>query len=238
MDIQSFYRQVQTELFKLPGKENPSERSWVQKYLGSNKPTRCIKTDLIRQLAKKTAKANPLNINELVELIDKLYSEASTFEETSFAASLIGFYPKIISQIPLNKFDYWLTFTHGWAEVDSLCSSDVSAEIMLENFPNWSKFLKKLSTSKNINQRRASIVFLCKPLRQSSNLKLANLSLELVEKLKFETDILITKAVSWILRSMVKNFPSIVREYLETQGLTLPRLALRETRRKIETGKK
>lgn len=229
------YKTILSEVNKLPGKGTQSDRAWVKKYLGSHRSTRCVKTSLIRQKAKQIANNTPLALQKLIDLVDYLYSHATTFEEMSFAASLLGQFPQLTPKIPFSKIKRWLTFCHGWAEVDTLCSTDFYTT---KKIKSWEKFLNQLAISKNVNFRRASLVLLCKPLRQSSDLRLANLSLGLVEKLKFEKDILITKAVSWILRSMVKNFPAIVGEYLDTQALTLPKIALRETRKKLETGRK
>ncbi len=237
-DIKKLHHQIITDLNQLPEVSDPKKCQWLQRYLGTQRTARGVKTADLRQCLKLTVKNNPLTIDELVQLLDLLYSQAVTVEEIMFAAGIIGYYPKLISQIPLEKFESWLTFCHGWVEVDTLCSSPITGEIMTADIPAWSKLLKKLSVSKNINQRRASLVFLCLPLRQSTDPRLSKLSLELVEKLKTETDILITKAVSWILRSMVKNFSRDVGEYLDAQGLTLPKIALRETRKKLETGRK
>ena len=237
-NIKKLHQQILVDLNKLPGKSDRNESQWLQHYLGTLRPVHGVKTADLRTCLRQFSKSNPLTVDELVDLLDLLYSKAKTVEEIMFAAGLIGLYPKLIPQIPLKKFEYWLTFCHGWVEVDTLCSSPVTAEIMLANFTGWSKLLQKLSVSKNINQRRASLVFLCLPLRQSADPRLSRLSLELVEKLKWEKDILITKAVSWVLRSMVKNYSSLVGDYLDHQGQTLPKIALRETRRKLETGRK
>jgi len=59
-----------------------------------------------------------------------------------------------------------------------------------------------------------------------------------VEKLKTEKDVLITKAISWVLRSMILTNPEVVREYLEKNKDSLPRIALREATTKLLTGKK
>ena len=53
-----------------------------------------------------------------------------------------------------------------------------------------------------------------------------------------EKDILITKAISWLLRSLVKYHKNEVDQVIEQNKETLPKIAIRETKRKIETGRK
>jgi 3-methyladenine DNA glycosylase AlkD len=79
---------------------------------------------------------------------------------------------------------------------------------------------------------------LTKPLRQSDDPRLADMALMNVEKLKSEKSILITKAVSWVLRSMIKHHRTEVERYVEMNVDTLPKIAVRETRNKLVGGVK
>lgn len=90
----------------------------------------------------------------------------------------------------------------------------------------------------NVHKRRASLVLLTKPLRESDDPRLAKLAFANAGKLKREKDILVTKAVSWILRSLIKHHRAQVEAYLEAHADTLPKIAVRETRVKLQTGKK
>jgi len=223
---------------KLPGKEDKNEKAWVQRYLGSDKSTRCVKTGEVQKAAREFLKNNDLTENDFFELIDKLYSRAKTFEEIDLAAKLIGIKKDFRKDIDLEKLGRWLTFTHGWAECDTLCQSNFEAEEILERWNEWKKSLTKLNKSKNIQQRRASLVLLTKTLRQSADERVFNLALELVENLKSEKEILITKAISWILRSMYNNHKEKLTKYLEINKDSLPKIAYREALNKVITGKK
>jgi len=79
---------------------------------------------------------------------------------------------------------------------------------------------------------------LTKALRQSDDPRLSKLAFANVENLKGETDILITKAVSWILRSLVSFHKDEVLRYLENNKDSLPKIAYRETLSKALTGRK
>lgn len=60
----------------------------------------------------------------------------------------------------------------------------------------------------------------------------------MVERLKGERPILITKAVSWLLRSMALRHGTAVAAYLDANAASLPAIAVRETRTKLATGTK
>lgn len=134
--------------------------------------------------------------------------------------------------------DNWLNYTNGWAETDVLCQSNFTADELLSNWDIWKKLLKKFSESTNIHKRRASIVLLTKSLRQSDDSKISKLIFENIEKLKSEKEVLITKAISWGLRSLIKFHKDEVVEYLEKNKNSLPKIAYREALAKVQTGKK
>ena len=61
---------------------------------------------------------------------------------------------------------------------------------------------------------------------------------ELIDGVRHYRDPMITKAVSWALREYAANWPGKARSYLRLRGDELPAIAVRETRNKLETGKK
>jgi 3-methyladenine DNA glycosylase AlkD len=75
-------------------------------------------------------------------------------------------------------------------------------------------------------------------VRDSEDTSLANLAFVNIDKLKKEREILVTKAVSWLLRALVKHHRRKVETYLKENQNALPKIALRETRTKLLTGRK
>ncbi|MCW5873642.1 MAG: DNA alkylation repair protein [Anaerolineales bacterium] len=53
-----------------------------------------------------------------------------------------------------------------------------------------------------------------------------------------EKSTLITKAVSWLLRSMTTYHAEAVRRYLAQEAASLPKIVIRETMAKLNTGTK
>jgi len=140
--------------------------------------------------------------------------------------------------LDLNDLESWLSELEGWCEVDTTCQSAFTAEDMLSNWKAWKPLLTRLSHSSNIAQRRASLVLLNKAVTQSDDKRLADVAFENIERLELEKDILITKTVSWVLRSLIANHRSRVVKYLKEHKDTLPKIAIRETNKKLATGKK
>ena len=89
-----------------------------------------------------------------------------------------------------------------------------------------------------MNRRRAALVLLCTPARTSDDPRFAALAFEVIGRLAPERPILITKAVSWLLRSLAMRRPDDVAAYLEAHAAALPAIAVRETRKKLASGTK
>lgn len=226
-------------LFKSYGlKDDFKQRQWLQRYLGSNKPTLGLSAKNTDEIIKKIIKENEFDDKSLTELLDSLYKNGGSFEELNLAARLVGRLPRIRKKININKLDEWLNYTCGWAEVDGLCQSNFTAEEVLENWNEWEKLVKKLVRDKNINKRRASLVLLVKAMRQSNDRRLLETEMENIRKLMKEKEVLITKAVSWGLRAMEKFHKKELVKFLKENKESLPKIAYREAMRKVKTGRK
>jgi len=210
---------------------------WVQKYLGSNKTFHGFSSRQMSLLVKTFLDNNKLDESQCLKLLDSLYQKGTSYTEIALAAMIL---PRslLIKSFDPKHLDLWLNYTHGWAENDVLCQSNFSADILLNNWDDWQKILKEFNQSDNINKRRASLVLLTKSLRQSDDLRLSKITFTNIDNLKSEKEILITKAVSWALRALVKFHKDEVLTYLEKNKDTLPKIVYREALSKALTGKK
>ncbi len=179
-----------------------------------------------------------LNLKEFVSLLDSLYGKSESSTEKYMAGFLLEYSPNLKKQLLPKLLNKWLDNLVGWGQVDSLCQSRFGVNDMLHNWDAWKSLLEKLSSSNNINKRRASLVLLTKPVRDSDDKKFVDLAIRNIEKLKYEKEILITKAISWLLRDMIKNHRIIVNDYLTRNKDSLPKVAVRETTKKLATGRK
>lgn len=179
-----------------------------------------------------------LSLRKFLKLLNSLYGKSESSTEKYIAGFLLESSPSLRKQLQPKLLNSWLDNLTGWGQVDSLCQSRFNADNMLDNWGSWKQLLKELNNSSNINKRRASLILLTKPVRDSNDKKFADLAIKNIEKLKHEKEILITKAISWLLREMTKNHKVLVSSYLKQNTDSLPKVAVRETTRKLLTGKK
>ena len=231
--------QILKDINQLKSKTPKSTHTqWVKKYLGTDKIFHGFSTGQMIDLAKKIIKKNNLDENQTIDLINSLYQNAITYTEITLAALILSKSPKLLQNFDPKHLDLWLNYTCGWAENDGLCQSNFTSEIILNNWPKWQKILKKFNRSSNINKRRASLVLLTKSVRKSDDSRLAKLAFQNIDNLKSEKEILITKAVSWLLRSLMAFHKNELLDYLEKNKENLPKIAYREALSKATTGRK
>lgn len=192
----------------------------------------------LRGIAKAWLKNTNLEKQQFIELLDSLYENAESSCEKYLAGFLIEYSSDLRKHISPIRLKKWLDNLSGWAQVDSLCQSKFAAPDLLQDWSGWKKLIKKLNQSDNINKRRASLVLLTKPVRDRADKRLSRLAVENIENLKSENNKLITKAISWLLREMIKKQRRLVVDYLSENDSSLPAVAVRETKNKLETGKK
>lgn len=230
--------QLLKEIHNLENKPDKAKTQWVQKYLGTNKISHGFSSGQISLLVKTFLDKNKLNETQSLNLLNSLYQNGTTYTEIALAGKILFFCKNNLKNFDPKNLDVWLDYTCGWAENDGLCQSNFSANILLSNWNDWQKNLKEFNKSPNINKRRASLVLLTKSLSQSNDSRLSELAFENIENLKPEKGILITKAVSWVLRALVKFHKEEVLSYLQNNKDTLPKIAYREALSKALTGKK
>jgi putative endonuclease len=233
MDYLAF---VQNKIKHAPKKLGP--RFDPSRYIGTHHLYLGISNPEKHKLASAFKKQfSNISFDDLMNLLDTL-NTGKTFEEKTIGPFILQKYPKHVHHIQPKHLNLWLEQLEGWCEIDILCQSTFPPEVFLDNWNVWKKALTYWSTDKLISKRRASIVLLCKSTRDSDDSRLADIAFQNVERLKGEKDILITKAISWILRSMIENFKKDIINYLDKNEDSLPKIAVRETRKKLLTGRK
>lgn len=207
-------------------------------YLGTPREVYQIPTPEVRKLAQTFLRSyQDLTQDEWLELLDVLY-RGPTYTDRQIASNLLGLNRTLRQHLDLTHLERWLVGLAGWCEIDNLCQANFSAAEMLSRWPEWKKLLNRLMKSKYVSQRRASLVLLTRPVRESTDERLAVLAFTHIEKLEPERAILITKAISWLLRELIKHHRPRVALYLKNHRATLPKIAGREVSRKLATGKK
>ncbi|MCA9371544.1 DNA alkylation repair protein [Candidatus Woesebacteria bacterium] len=234
--IKGYVQEIQKALQKAPKKDY--EYFDNNRYHGSQTTFLGLATKDKRAVAKLFKKNHPqVPFKELISLMDELYT-STVYEEKTLAPELLMQYKHYIPLVTPTHLEKWLKRSQGWAEIDTLCQSTFEPIFFLSDWNTWKDALTEFSKSSFIQLRRASLVLLCRSVRKSDDKRLADRALANVDQVKGEKDILITKAVSWILREMVKLHRKRVVDYMERNKDLLPKIAVREVTRKLQTGKK
>jgi 3-methyladenine DNA glycosylase AlkD len=207
-------------------------------YSGSGHPFFNVSVPELRRIARAWLAAHRKSADaDLMAMTDRLF-RGEAYEEKVLGAVLLQSNACVQRQLTPTRVDDWLNDLSGWAEIDSLCAGAFWAELMAADWPAWRALIQRLAADPNINKRRAALVLLTAPTRTSDDPRFRDLGFAVVDKLKAERPILITKAVSWLLRSMARRHGPAVAAYLEANAASLPAIAVRETRVKLATGTK
>jgi 3-methyladenine DNA glycosylase AlkD len=207
-------------------------------YSGSGHPFFNVSAPELRRIGRAwLAARRKADDADLLAVVARLFA-GEAYEEKVLAAILLGANARMRRLGTPALVDGWLDCLQGWAEIDSLCASVFGPDELEIDWPAWRDLILRLSRDDNINRRRAALVLLTRPTRTSSDQRYPELSFEVIEQLKSERPILITKAVSWLLRSMVGYHGGAVAAYLDANAASLPAIAVRETRTKLRTGTK
>jgi 3-methyladenine DNA glycosylase AlkD len=192
----------------------------------------------LRKAALTWAKHNKdISARRFQQIVTGLIHESDGIKKC-MGGILLGYMPAQRSGLSPFLYDEWLEHTEGWGAVDAICYGHFTATEILDNFAGWKTLIKKLAKSPNANKRRAALVLLTKPVKESGDKQLSALAFGVIETLKEEKVILITKAISWLLRNLTRRHGPEVRKYLAVAQDSLPKIAVRETRNKLNYGKK
>ena len=231
-----YHTEILKSIQKLAGR--PTQYTFSDNYLGNSHPRYAIGAPILREIAKEWMRDHrDLSSGEFATLLESLIKAPSSTEKC-MAGILLDNSTKGQRKFDPRLFDKWLDHLVGWAEIDSVCTGKYTITEIPLQWKIWKTLTSTFSKSKNINKRRASLVIFCSPLATADDQRLADHALVIVDRLKGEKEILITRAISWVLRSMVKRYRKKLEAYLSDNSETLPKVAVRETIIKLKTGLK
>lgn len=207
-------------------------------YGGSGRPFFLVSAPEQRDIARLWIRAHKTSTaDEVLAVVESLLHGVS-HEERTLATLLLRYGARARQAATPAGVERWLGELNGWAEVDSLCQNLFTAEDLLADWPGWEGLLDRLTTDPNINKRRASLVLLTGPVHYSDDGRFAERALVAIDRLKAERPILITKAISWLMRCMTTRHRAAVERLIAHGAASLPKVAVRETRIKLATGTK
>jgi 3-methyladenine DNA glycosylase AlkD len=232
----AFHKDLLSLIVKNSGK--PTRHTFLNSYLGNDHLRYPINNPTMRIIARDWMRAHKdLGPDAFADLLTSLI-EGESCTEKMMAGFIMGYSTKAQRNVDPAIFDEWLDHLVGWVEVDTLCTGDFVRTQLPLQWTKWKKLVLKLSKDPNINKRRASLVLFCSVLGRIEDEAIADTAFTIIERLKGEKEVIITKAISWVLRTMIKHYRERVSDYLWENSESLPKIAVRETRMKLDTGTK
>jgi len=225
------------EIVRRHTQKSPSNTA-PDSYLGTSHPRYSINVPDMRAIAKDWIHKNAkTDVKTFSAVLTSLVNGKSCTEKF-LAGLLLNLAKGDLRAIEPKLIEQWLDHLEGWAEIDTLCTGNFAATEIPRQWPVWKKILNDLSRSPNINKRRASLVMFCTPLRKTDDPRLLPAALKNINRLKREKGVIITKAISWVLRCGAVNHKAAIKKYVDLNEETLPKIAVRETRMLLTTGRK
>src|SRR5579872_2824455 len=164
-------------------------------YSGSGHPFFNVSAPELRRIGRAwLAGRRKADDADLLAVVGSLFV-GEAYEEKVLAAILLAANGRMRRLGTAALADGWLDHLQGWAEIDSLCASVFGPDEMEADWPAWRDLIRRLARDTNINRRRAALVLLTTPTRTSPDVRFRDLGFAVIERLKGERDILITKAV-------------------------------------------
>ena len=174
--------------------------------------------------------------DDLLGVVEVLWDGESQ-EERVLAVELLVRYRRRIPGLAWDHFDRWRRKVDNWGLGDGL-GTKVMAPWLLADPAARLGHLEDLIADEDVWSRRLALVATVPINRGHTELTIPDLTLRLVEQVAEEQHPMITKAVSWALRGMVKTHPDRVAAYLEDRQDVLAAHVVREVRNKLRTGLK
>jgi 3-methyladenine DNA glycosylase AlkD len=174
--------------------------------------------------------------DDLMALVEALWDGESR-EERVLALELLQRYKRWVPDLAWTHFERWRRGLDNW-EVTDVLGVRILGPWVLSDPGGRLDHLRDLIADEDVWSRRLALVSTVWLNRGREDLSFPDFTLGLVERVKEERHPMITKAVSWALREMVKKHHDQVAAYLEDNREVLAAHVVREVDNKLRTGLK
>lgn len=173
--------------------------------------------------------------SEVLGYVERLWISESQ-EERAVAILLLERYKRRIPQLEWDHFDRWRKLLDNWGLTDGL-GTLVFSPWLAADFAGRRDHLWFLIGESDVWSRRLALVGTVH-LNRTHTTFIPDVTFGLIDRVKHERDPMITKAVSWALRELIRTDKPGVARYLDDNRSTLASLVVREVTNKLRTGLK
>ncbi len=196
-----------------------------------------VRIPKLRQIAKDWYKQNKdLNLKSFIELFSVLWKDKSR-EERTIAIELLNFYKEHIPNISKQSINDWIKSLDNWEETDGFALYLVG-RWMLSDMDKLQGYLWELIEDENVWLRRVAVVATIEFNDWKNDKANPELTFKLIDVVKEDKHPMITKAVSWAIRTLIKEHKDEVATYMEKNSSVLAKHVVREVNNKLTSGLK
>jgi len=215
-DINKYTKEVENTLNRLSLNNDKQKAEKLKKYIGTNLNVLGLVTKVQIDAHKKGFSFYSERKEETFLILNDIFKQSNIFEAKNIAYIFLDKNHKHISlQKQLNILPKWVKHVDNWAHSDGL-SKYLSK--LVENDDTQQQMLsiiKKWNCSKNLWERRQSLISLFYYARTKNK----HISFELVQELVFpllsDKEYYVQKAVGWTLRESFNVYPKQTYTFVE-----------------------
>lgn len=215
-DLNKYTKEVEDTLNRLSIKKDKEKTEKLKKYIGTNLSV----LGLVSKLQNETHKKGFSFFNEDKEktflIFNDIYIQSNTFEVKNQAFIYLDKNHRHISNATqLKTLPHWVKKVDNWAHSDSLSKYLTRLIEHPESQNEMLTILKKWNSSKNLWERRQSIIALYYYARTKKQHVSFELSLEFIKPLMNDKEYYVQKAVGWALRETYNVYPKQTFHFIE-----------------------
>jgi len=196
-----------------------------------------VRVPHLREIARAWQRVHKQVAREDVMALVEMLWDGGSREERMLVIYLLGRYKRWIPGLSWAHFERWRRGLDNWEVSDGLAQWVLSPWLLADPDGRLGH-LRDLIAADDVWNRRLALVATVPINRGHTGFTIPDLTLQLVDRVKEEKDPMITKAVSWALREMIKTHRDRVAAYLEDNRDVLATHAVREVSNKLRTGLK
>jgi len=208
---------------ELKAKADPEIRKSSQRFFKEEITCYGIKTAVVVALAKKywkEVKDRPKK--DIFALCEELY-RSGMMEESFIVSNWAHVLSDRYEKEDIEVFRRWIdTYINNWASCDGFCNHTMGE--FIEQYPEYTKELKRWTQSGNRWMRRAAAVSLIIPAKHG---KFLDESMEIANLLLTDTDDMVQKGYGWLLKETSRKHTDEVFSFVMKNKKEMPRTALR-----------
>ncbi len=224
-DINKYTKEVEDTLNRLSLKNDKAKADKLKKYIGTNLNVLGLVTKVQIDTHKQGFTFYSEEKEKTFLIFNGIYKQSSIFEVKNSAFIFLDKYHKHISlKTQLKTLPTWVKYVDNWAHSDSLSKyltrlvEDDSTKIEMLSI------IKKWNRSKNLWERRQSLIALYYYARTKKQHIDFELTQELVLPLLNDKEYFVQKAVGWTLRESYNVHPkqtfTFIEEHIKNIGPT------------------